>query len=67
MDEPQQIVQVALNPQFLQLQSATHISSDFADECKAFFASGGTPDGMYGLVLQRKALELIARQQTATI
>ena len=67
MDEPQQIVKVALPPQFLHIQSAANISSDFADECKAFFSSGGTPDGLYGVVLRYKALRLIVHQQVATI
>ena len=66
MDEPQQTVRVALDPYHLQAQGATRISEAFAEECATFFASGGTSEGMYGLVLQRRAFDL-ARQQITTI
>ena len=67
MDEPKQIVRVAVDPQFLQLQSAALINSDFAEECRSFFESGGTLDGMYAQVLRCKARKLVAHQQAITI
>ena len=67
MVEPQQIVQVAVSSQLLQLQHAANINSDFAEEFKGFFATGGTLDGMYAHVLKCKADVLITRQQVTTV